>query len=192
MKLQEKKNKIRLELADKGILSKGGHNDYDNYKYFSEAQYKLLFTELFSKNGVEFSMNTINVESFEGTKNMPFGRRVTVEYFLKDTETSEIEVSVVSGEGIDKGDKAIYKAYTGSLKYFFANTFHVATGDDAEKESDKEPIPEKILEHQVKIIKQTYGDQLSKLLENHSLEKLEDMPYYKAVNLIEELRKRSK
>ena len=36
---------------------------------------------------------------------------------------------------MDKGDKALYKAKTGALKYFLADNFMVATGDDPETES---------------------------------------------------------
>ena len=47
--LQQKKNNLRNALKEKGILPKGAKNDYDDYEYFSEAQYKELFTELFSQ-----------------------------------------------------------------------------------------------------------------------------------------------
>ena len=56
-------------------------------------------------------------------------------FILTDIETGFYEVTTITGEGIDKGDKAGYKAYTGALKYYLANTFMVATGDDPEKES---------------------------------------------------------
>ena len=47
-KLQQKKNKLRKELAEQGILKRSGENNFDHYSYFSEAQYKALFTKLFS------------------------------------------------------------------------------------------------------------------------------------------------
>ena len=68
-KLQTKKNALRKELQKKGILKREGHNDYDNYKYFSEAQYKELFTELFSKSGLEMKFNEIAYDTFEGQGN---------------------------------------------------------------------------------------------------------------------------
>ena len=58
-----------------------------------------------------------------------------VEYTLMDTATEFGETTVITAEGMDKGDKAGFKAYTGSLKYYLANTFLVATGDDPEVES---------------------------------------------------------
>lgn len=134
-KLQQKKNALRKTLKEKGVLQKGGNNSYDKYKYFSEAQYKELFTELFSKHGLELKFTELEYNTFEGTEKQANGRMPKLQFTLFDTETGFFENTVVTGEGIDKGDKAGYKAYTGALKYYLANTFMVATGDDPEKES---------------------------------------------------------
>ena len=109
-KLQQKKNNIRKILKERGILPKGAINEYDNYEYFSEAQYKELFTELFSQEGLEWTPSEYQVVEFKGTDKQPFGRRVTMVYHLQDIETGYSEVTYHSGEAIDKGDKALYKA----------------------------------------------------------------------------------
>ena len=139
-KLQQKKNSLRKELKERGVLKKGGKNDFDHYTYFSEAQYKELFTELFSKYGLELNFNEISYEMFEGTEKQSNGRLAKVEFELIDIESGFSETSVITGEGIDKGDKAGYKAYTGALKYYLADKFMVATGDDAEKDSPSEKM----------------------------------------------------
>lgn len=133
--LQSKKNKLRQELAKMGILQKGGSNDFDHYKYFSEAQYKELFTGLFSKTGLELKTSVVECENFNGTQKQPFGRKLKLEFCLMDCETGFFELSYMIGEGLDKGDKASYKANTGAIKYYLADTFMVATGDDPENES---------------------------------------------------------
>lgn len=134
-KLQKKKNKVRGELAEMGVLKREGENKFDRYSYFSEAQYKTLFTKLFYKNGLELKFDEVNYQTFEGTEKQANGRMATIKFSLIDIDTGYSEETTITGEGIDKGDKAGYKAYTGALKYFLANTFMVATGDDAEKES---------------------------------------------------------
>lgn len=134
-KLQKKKNALRLILKDKGVLKKGGKNDYDKYTYFSEAQYKELFTELFSSTGLELSFTELEYNTFTGSEKQANGRMPKLKFILTDIDTGYSEETVITGEGIDKGDKAGYKAYTGALKYYLANTFMVATGDDPEKES---------------------------------------------------------
>lgn len=133
--LQTKKNALRADLAEKGALKKDGNNTYDKYTYFSEAQYKLLFTELFSKHKLELKFNELEYATFEGSEKMANGRMPKIEFTLFDAETGFYETTTITGEGIDKGDKAGYKAYTGALKYYLADTFMVATDDDPEQDS---------------------------------------------------------
>lgn len=141
-KLHKKQNKLRKELSDKGILPKGAHNDYDNYDYFSEAQYKELFIGLLAKHGLEFDSSEVNIQSIVGTEKQPFGILATMKYIITDIDTGYSTESIHSGLAIDKGDKAIYKAKTGALKSFFASTFLVATKDDPERDDEK-PAPKK-------------------------------------------------
>ena len=135
----KKMNAIRKELCERGILPKGAHNDYDNYDYFSEAQYKELFTEFFSKHGIEIFFDEVDRGSFDGTEKQPFGRYVTLACILIDSETGFTLITHHTGEGLDRGDKAIYKATTGAIKKFLSSTFLVATKDDPEREDEKKP-----------------------------------------------------
>ena len=188
-KLQQKKNNLRKTLKEKGILKKGKTNDFDNYQYFSEAQYKELFTELFSTNGLELTPNELEYSMFEGTEKQANGRNVKIEFTLTDIDTGFYETSIVTGEGIDKGDKAGYKADTGALKYYLANTFMVATGDDPEKESPdnkmNNKVEKKATPKQIETLNKYYnGENLDKLLETNKLEKLEDITMTKASELI--------
>ena len=138
-KLQQKKNDVRAELKEKGVLKRDGNNSFDKYKYFSEAQYKILFTQLLSEHKLELTAIEDGNTDFKGTDKMPFGNKVCLCFRLTDVETGFFEESYMSGVGIDKGDKGIYKAYTGALKYYLANNFMVATGDDPEK-NDTRPL----------------------------------------------------
>lgn len=196
-KLQKKKNTLRKDLKEKGILKKGKLNEFDNYQYFSEAQYKELFTELFSKNGLEIKFNELEYDTFEGTEKQANGRMPKLEFYLYDIDTGFYETSCITGEGIDKGDKAGYKAYTGALKYYLANTFMVATGDDAEMESINAKMNKKTTREskaspkQIEMLKKYYvGDNLTKLLETNNLKQIEDMPMKKASEIINELMKK--
>ncbi len=201
-KLQKKKNELRKKLKEKGVLKKGATNEFDKYQYFSEAQYKELFTELFSECGLELKPNELDYSMFEGTEKQANGRNVKIEFTLIDTETGFYETSIVTGEGIDKGDKAGYKADTGALKYYLANTFMVATGDDPEKESPDNKMNYKkntttatttktATPNQIKVLEENYvGENLTKLLEANGISKLEEMPIGKASELIGKLKER--
>ena len=199
-KLQQKKNALRCDLKEKGILKKGKTNDFDHYNYFSEAQYKELFTELFSKNKLELKFNELEYTIFETTSTaQKNGRLPKIEFALFDIETGFGEKTVITGEAIDKGDKAGYKAYTGALKYYLADTFMVATGDDPETESPtsdgikKETMSKtttkqsdkKASQKQVELLAKKYtGENLAKLLEANGIEKLEDISMSKASEII--------
>ena len=193
-KLQAKKNALRKDLKSKGILKKGGQNDYDHYSYFSEAQYKELFTELFSKNNLELKFSEIEYNTFEGSGKNCNGRLTKLEFTLYDVETGFFETTVITGEGMDKGDKAGYKAYTGAVKYYLADTFLVATGDDAEKESPEENMntksERKASPKQIELLQKYYtGENLEKLLQVNSISKIEDLPMQKASDIISKLKK---
>lgn len=192
-KLQQKKNALRKELKNRGVLKKEAENTYDHYKYFSEAQYKMLFTELFSTYGLELKFTELEYNLFEGPEKQANGRMPKIEFTLFDTETGFYEVTAITGEGIDKGDKAGYKAYTGALKYYLADTFMVATGDDAEKESPdhKMNTVRKASAKQVEVLAKMYtGENLTKLLQKNGVACLEDIPMSKASELISKLKER--
>lgn len=193
--LQKKKNALRKALKEKGILKKGGTNEFDRYSYFSEAQYKELFTGLFSEFGLELKFDEIEYTTFEGTEKQANGRMPKIEFTIFDIDTGFYETTTITGEGIDKGDKAGYKAYTGALKYFLANTFMVATGDDPEKDSPDNKMnnrndrnDRKATPKQIEVLANTYtGDNLTRLLSANGLEKLEDMSMSKASEIISKL-----
>lgn len=189
-KLQQKKNRLRKALKEKGILKKGGRNEFDKYSYFSEAQYKELFTELFSENELELKFTEVEYNTFEGSEKQANGRMPKLKFTLFDIETGFYEETEITGEGIDKGDKAGYKAYTGAMKYYLANTFLVATGDDAEKDSpDVRMNDRKASPKQVEILAKAYtGENLAKLLQMNGIERIEDLPMRKASELIGKLK----
>lgn len=189
-KLQQKKNRLRKALKEKGILKKGGRNEFDKYTYFSEAQYKELFTELFSENELELKFTEVEYNTFEGSEKQANGRMPKLKFTLFDIETGFYEETEITGEGIDKGDKAGYKAYTGALKYYLANTFMVATGDDAEKDSpDVRMNDRKASPKQVEILAKAYtGENLAKLLTMNGIERIEELPMRKASELIGKLK----
>ena len=198
-KLQQKKNTLRKELKEKGVLKKGATNQFDKYSYFSEAQYKELFTELFSSCNLELKFTELEYTTFEGSEKQANGRMPKLEFTLTDIETGFFETSIITGEGIDKGDKAGYKAYTGALKYYLANTFMVASGDDPEKESPATKMnsvnrsERKASAKQIEILSKTYtGENLTKLLKMNNISKLEEMTISKGSELIGKLKEAEK
>lgn len=204
-KLAQKKNKARKELVKMGTLEKKGENKYDNYKYFTEAQYKDVANKILTEAGLEFKSKEEDYYTYTlQNSKTPVGRIVTMKFTLTDMETGFYEESIIRGEGLDRGDKAGYKAYTGAIKYYLANTFMVPTGDDPEKET---PVTEgeniktpqkrqnniKIQPRQIEIISKYYvGENMDKLLKSCKVEKLEDMQMVKASEIIKKLQEKIK
>ena len=194
-KLLIKKNNLRKLLMEKGILVKGAVNDFDNYEYFSEAQYKELFTELFSKCGIEFDSTETNVQLIDGTDKQKFGVFVTIEFQMSDMDTGYTMKSIHSGIAFDKGDKALYKAKTGALKYFFATTFLVATKDDPERADEEAPKKannykkqQYITDGQKTTIKKLYEndvEELKKVLSNLKKKKIDELTLKEASDIIQ-------
>ena len=193
--LQKKKNLLRKALKEKGILKKGATNSFDNYNYFSEAQYKELFTELFSEYGLELKFNELEYATFEGSEKQANGRMPKLQFNLIDIETGFFEETIITGEGIDKGDKAGYKAYTGALKYYLANTFMVATGDDPETESPNNKMNNKVEKKatpkQIEmLIDLCDEEEVDKIFEHYKIDDLNKLTVQQASALIS--RKRGK
>lgn len=192
MKLAQKKNALRRDLAERGILKREGNNQFDRYKYFSEAQYKSLFTDLFASHDLELRSTVSDYSTIEGTEKQANGRIVQMEFELIDCETGISETSKFYGEGFDKGDKAMYKAYTGAIKYYLANTFLVATGDDPEKDSpDTKMNTRKISAAQKIVIEKKYsGDKLQQLLDWAKVKTLDEMTEDQALAVIKQIKEK--
>ena len=198
-KLQQKKNKARKLLVEMGVLGKKGENEYDHYKYFTEAQYKEVANKVLSQAGLEIKTNLVEMNNYSvQNSKTPVGRTAKMQYLIIDSETGFYEDTIIEGEGLDRGDKAGYKAYTGAFKYFIANTFFIPTGDDPESESPEEKEdtnqsksktkgkePVKATKKQIESIKQLFSDdEITKALELVKKEKLEDLTIYEASSLI--------
>lgn len=191
-RLQTKKNALRKALREKGVLKKGATNNYDKYSYFSEAQYKELFTELFSQNGLELKFDEVEYGTFDGTDKQANGRMPKLQFTLFDIDTGFGETTTITGEGIDKGDKAGYKAYTGALKYYLADTFMVATGDDPEKDSPDYKMNKRAVQHidQVKVealVKKCADDGVDtqKLCQFYKVNRFADLTETQHANIIQ-------
>jgi len=143
-KLYRKKAKARATIETLSI-TKDGYNKHSNYNYISEANYKTICKAILKENGLELKSSIVSVERFTGLGKLSLGVGVVEEYELIDIDTGYGEKSQSAGDGVDNGDKSIYKAMTGSFKYFMANNFQITTGDDAEKVDNtyepKQPLP---------------------------------------------------
>lgn len=134
----EKNQKILHKLAEvqksvPSYMKKGGFNKAFNYSYTSEKQLKEVFQPLFKEAGVIFKVDVIDqkVEPGDGKMRLTL---VTMQYHFIDSESGESIEGTFCSQGSDSGDKGIFKAITGAIKYILTSTFLIPTGDDPEKD----------------------------------------------------------
>jgi len=109
-------------------VGKGGQNPHHRYNYARLEDYHEAIGDTLLELGVmlQDSVATAKVD----------GGRAVVELITKAVHEDGSCAQVTSyGEGIDKGDKAIYKAITGARKYGVAMLLGLVTTDDPEKDS---------------------------------------------------------
>lgn len=120
------------------VMQKEGYNEFNKYKYLTETQVTTKIKELFDEQSLilHYQSEVVGSEVYQGAKgDTQFLVTVRVTYNIFDVESGESLSGVVYGQGADKGDKGVYKAITGAVKYLYMKMFNIPTGDDAEKES---------------------------------------------------------
>lgn len=123
-------------------VPKNGKNKFFNYDYVTEADLTDHIRPILAEEGVAFTSTVLETSKVPTEKD---GMLSTVKMLFRliDADDGSSIESVFLGEGIDKGDKGFYKAYTGCTKYFLMKTFLVATGDDPENDDAPKEKPGK-------------------------------------------------
>lgn len=141
----ENKTKILAKLSkimgEIGIIEKDKKNTFQNYEYLSEAAIKRAIQPLLVKHGV-ILMPTILSKKSTTTEKMKDGKPNGKETFVElelclaffDVESGEMISATITGDGTDSGDKGVFKAITGALKYALTTVFLIPTETDPENE----------------------------------------------------------
>lgn len=129
--------KLSEVMALMGHIKKEGFNKNQKYRFVRETDVAERASELLSERKIWVHQGV--VESgiqplYTAASGMEmFLSSVLMEFWFVDGETGEKTDPVrFPGQGVDSGDKGIYKAMTGAEKYFLMKTFLISTGDDPE------------------------------------------------------------
>ena len=109
-----------------GKVEKKGYNSFHKYHYVTESDLTDVIRDKLSSRGI------VIVPSLKSVQHDDTLTTATMTFTFVDSETGEREECVWAGTGDDKGDNGLYKAYTGSLKYFLMKMFLISQGDDPE------------------------------------------------------------
>jgi hypothetical protein len=124
-------------------IEKKGHNDHHRYDFVQALDVVRTIREELLKERVIVIPAAGNVRhhEYKTAKGQPaFLTTVDLGYRFVDIDTgAEINVPW-AGVGADQGgDKGVYKAYTGGLKYALLNAFLIPMSNDPEKDGFTEP-----------------------------------------------------
>lgn len=116
-------------------IPKNGHNDFHHYDYALESDIKDVVRKEMTERGLQMIPNELSrtitqISSKNGSQQLV---SLEVEYTIFDAESGESVKMKGYGDGQDSGDKAVYKAKTGALKYALTTLFMIPTGDDPER-----------------------------------------------------------
>ncbi len=137
--------KIAEVMQNVDYLQKDGKVAYGStrYSYLSEEKITSEMREAMLKAGLVIypvRMEIVNQQDISTKTGQARVINILVTYRVQDIDSEEfIEVQAL-GEGMDAGDKAVYKAMTGAFKYAQRQAFMIPTGDDPDKVSSDELV----------------------------------------------------
>lgn len=134
--------KMAKVLGEIHKIPKEGYNPHFEYRYVREDTLTEQIRPLLAKWGLSLVFGAEKVEDLATGDDRGTWTRVWCRFTLFDCDGHEFSV-LCPGEGTDAKhpDKALYKAMTGSTKYFLYKTFLVSTGDDPERDDDPDSTP---------------------------------------------------
>lgn len=121
--------KLAQVTAEVGYVQKRGYNDFHKYAYVTEADLVDAVREKLA------ARNVILIPSAPSVTREGNLTTVTMSFTFCDGDSNQTLTVEWAGTGEDKGDKGLYKAYTGAVKYFLMKTFLIPTGDDPEADT---------------------------------------------------------
>ncbi len=119
-----------------GVIAKTGRNTFQNYSYAEEAAIVEAVRGELAKRSIMVLPSILSVTR-EDTLTT-----IKISYTITDGDSGESLTCEWAGTGSDKQDKGLYKAITGSLKYFLLKTFLMPTGDNGIADDPEHPARE--------------------------------------------------
>lgn len=119
-------------------VEKSGRNDFQKYNYVKAADVAWLVRKALSERNIYLVTDVIEIRNYEIPAREGVMQAVDVKvqfsFFDGDAPATQPVVLHAYGTGTDKGDKAVYKAMTGALKYGLRHAFLIP--DESDPEAD--------------------------------------------------------
>ena len=134
--------KLAEVMASIDHVPKRGKNTFHNYEYALEADIVAALRMELAKRHVMLIPSTDSYEIRELPAKKDGSARgsmilLRMVMTFHDGESGETLTMPWIGAGEDSGDKSVYKAMTGAIKYALLKTFLIPTGDDPEQDKQE-------------------------------------------------------
>jgi len=120
-------------------VEKRGENKFQNYKYVKAADVAWAVRKALSERNIYLVSDMVHIRNYEipAKEGVMQAVDVTMEFSFFDGDDPKTTPLVFHayGTGTDKGDKAVYKAMTGALKYGLRHAFLIP--DESDPEADE-------------------------------------------------------
>lgn len=141
-------------------VEKSGRNDFQKYNYVKAADVAWLVRKALCERNVYLVSDVVSVRNYEipAREGVMQAVDVQMEFSFHDGDAPETTPIVLHsyGTGTDKGDKAIYKAMTGALKYGLRHAFLIPDESDpeADTKTDKATAAQEVGKRKVRELKE--------------------------------------
>ena len=132
--------KLAEVVAEIDNVEKRGRNEFQKYAYVKAADVAWLVRKALSSRNVYLAADVVEVRNYEipAREGVMQAVDIKMQFSFFDGDAPEVPPIVLHsyGTGTDKGDKAVYKAMTGALKYGLRHAFLIP--DESDPEADVE------------------------------------------------------
>ena len=132
--------KLADVVAEVDHVEKSGRNEFQKYNYVKAADVAWLVRKALSKRNIYLVADVVGIRNYEipAREGVMQAVDIHMEFSFHDGDAPETPPIVLHsyGTGTDKGDKAVYKAMTGALKYGLRHGFLIPDESDPEGDSD--------------------------------------------------------
>ena len=128
---------LALATAEIKAVPKSGYNNFDKYHYSTDSDIAGATRGAMAKHGLTLIPTDVSVEerAFNAAKGTSMTWTTVRRRYLLIHSSGQFMTIDGVGTATDRGDKGLYKAETGALKYVLKSLFNLACGDDPESAS---------------------------------------------------------
>ena len=145
--------KLASVVAEIDNVDKRGRNTFQNYNYVKAADVAWLVRKALASRNIYLVTDVVEIRNYQIPAKeghlQAIDLRMEFSFFDGDSPETPPIVLHSWGTGTDKGDKAVYKAMTGALKYGLRHAFLIPDESDPEGDSSVDKATQKAVIEEV-------------------------------------------